>query len=417
MKSPLPHATILLCLATVQSPAARAADIHVAVNGNDHDPGTRLRPFRHIGRGVSAATPGDVVRVEDGEYHEQVIFGKSGTADGWITLLPVHEVDVRTAPPRVKISSKNSHGINLAGHSFIRVEGFEISEGFFGIASSGKELGHHTVITNNLVHHTSASGIQLNDGDYRTITSNVVHDCAKTWKGSGSGISIFTPRALDDAPGFHNVIARNIVHDNSNPPGGTDGNGIIFDDGKHSQTDKHPYTPDTLIENNLAYFNCGSGIHVYRSTNVTVRNNTSYWNRQLPSKYTWRGDLSNQESDDVIWVNNLAWANPALAKGNTALLEQPRAKGVVWRNNISFEGTAGKSSFNHQGALPGGNLFGVDPMLVNPPADFRPRPGSPAVHAGTKDHGVPDVDLAGNRRSGPVGIGAYVSGAAKHGVP
>src|SRR5262249_59863401 len=105
---------------------------------------------------------------------------------------------------------------------------------------------------------------------------------------------------VDDAPGFHNVIAQNIAHDNSNPPGGTDGNGIIFDDGRHTQSDKLPYTPATLIENNLVYFNGGGGIHVFRSTNVTVRNNTAYWNRQLPGKFTWRGDLSNQESDDVI---------------------------------------------------------------------------------------------------------------------
>jgi parallel beta-helix repeat protein len=195
-------------------------------------------------------------------------------------------------------------------------------------------------------------------------------------------------------------------------PGGTDGNGIIFDDGKHSH-----YTAATLIENNLTYFNGGAGIHVFQSTNVTVRNNTSYWNRQLPTKFTWRGDLSNQGSDDVIWVNNIGWANPSLVKGNTALLEQPRAKGVVWMNNISYNGTPGKASFNHAGALPGGNWFGVDPLLVNPPTDFRLNPGSPAIHAGTIVYGVPAVDLAGNRRSGPPDIGALAAGAAKHAGP
>jgi serralysin len=411
-------AAVIFSLGMAQPSGIRAEDLYVAVNGDDHNPGTRTKPFRHIGHGVAIAKPGSVVRVEDGEYPEQVMFKADGAAGRWITLRPVHLVDVRTAPPRVKISPERGHGIVLGEHSYIRVEGFEVSGGGFGIISSGKRLGHHTVITNNLVHHTSAGGIGLNDGDYRTVTKNVVHDCGKTWKGgSASGISIYRPKALDDAPGFHNVIAQNIAHDNSNPPGGTDGNGIIFDDGKHTQSDKRPYTPATLIENNLVYFNGGGGIHVFRSTNVTVRNNTAYWNRQLPGKFTWRGDLSNQESDDVTWVNNIGWANADMAKGNTALLEQPHGKNVVWLKNIAYAGIPGKASFNRHGPAPAGNLLGVDPMLVHPPSDFRLRPGSPAIRAGTSAHGVPGHDLAGNRRSEPADIGAYVAGAARAGIP
>jgi parallel beta-helix repeat protein len=405
-------AGLWLALAAIEVGAVSAHTFYVATGGDDHHPGTRSRPFRHVGRGVGAAQPGDVVLVEDGVYQEQVRFSRGGTADAWIVLRPAHEVDVQQARPRVTISPEGGQGINLAGHSYIRVEGFEIAGGFFGIVSSGSTLGHHTAISNNLVHDMAASGIQLNDGDYRTITRNVVHHCARSWKGCGSGISIFTPRALDAAPGFHNVIARNICHDNSNPPGGTDGNGIIIDCGK-----KNGYTAATLIENNLTYRNGGAGIHVYRSTNLTVRNNTSWWNRQLPTKWSWRGDLSNQESDDVVWVNNIAWANPAAAPHNTALLEQPGGKNVIWRHNISYAETPGKASFNRHGPAPAGNLLGVDPMLVDPPSDFRLRPGSPAIRAGTSAHGVPGHDVAGNPRSGPLDIGAYVAGAAKARVP
>ena len=222
-----------------------------------------------------------MVCIEDCVYPESVTFTRSGTADAWITLRPCHEADVHTAQPRVTIAPPASaHAISLNGLNYIRIEGLEISGGLFGIVSSGPP-GHHTVVTNNLIHDTGASGIQLNNGDYRTITNNIVHDCAKTWKGNGSGISIYTPTALDSAPGFHNVIAQNISYSNSNPAGGSDGEGIIFDDGKHSQSDKRAYSPASLIENNLVYFNGGAGIEVYYSTNVTVRNNTAYWNRQL----------------------------------------------------------------------------------------------------------------------------------------
>ena len=226
-----------------------------------------------------------MICVDNGVYHESVSFHKSGDAKAWITLRPLHMVDVHKRRPLVKITPKaGGTAIALLGHSYLRIEGLEISGGLWGINSSGKNVGHHTIVTNNLVHDTEASGIQLNDGDYRTITKNVVHDCAKKWKGCGSGISIYTPTARDEKPGVHNVVAQNISYSNSNPKGGTDGNGIIFDDGKHTQSDKKPYRPATLIENNLVYFNGGAGIQVYKSTNVTVRNNTAYWNRQLPKQ-------------------------------------------------------------------------------------------------------------------------------------
>jgi parallel beta-helix repeat protein len=324
---------------------------------------------------------------------------------------------VYKARPRVKIAPRpGGTAIGLRGQSYLRVEGFEISGGLWGINSSGKGA-HHTVVTNNLVHDVEASGIQLNDGDYRTITRNVVHDCARKWKGNGSGISIYTATAVDEQLGFHNIIAQNICYNNSNPPGGTDGNGIIFDDGKHTQSDRRPYTPTSLIENNLVYFNGGAGIHIYRSTNVTVRNNTSYWNRQLPNKFTWRGDLSNQDSDDIIWVNNIAWANPLLNAHNTALLENRGTKGVVWKNNITYNGTPGQASVDGRGPSPADNRLGQNPLLVDPGSDFRLQAGSPATGAGTSEFGVPDVDLDGNPRKGAVDIGAFASGARKPAAP
>jgi parallel beta-helix repeat protein len=405
----------LLVVGYLATPCGAQNKLYVATNGSNRNPGTRAKPFQHIQRAVSAAKPGDVICVDNGVYHESVSFPKSGDANAWITLRSLNRVDVHKGPPLVKITPKaGATAIALRGQSYIQIEGFEISGGLWGIVSSGK-LGHHLVITNNLVHDTEASGIQLNNGDYCTITKNVVHDCAKKWKGSGSGISIYTPTALDHKPGFHNIIAQNICYSNSNPPGGTDGNGIIFDDSKHLQSDKKPYTPASLIENNLVYFNGGAGIQIYKSTNVTVRNNTAYWNRQLPSKFTWRGELSNQESDDVIWVNNIAWSNPAQAAHNSALLNTRGNKGVVWLNNLTYNGMPGKAGANFNGAkLPTSNLFGRDPKLVEPSSsDFRLQPGSPAIGAGTAAHGVPMFDLQGNPRKDPVDIGAYVAGAPK----
>ena len=40
--------------------AARAAEFHVAANGNDSNPGTRAAPLRTIQRAADLAQPGDV---------------------------------------------------------------------------------------------------------------------------------------------------------------------------------------------------------------------------------------------------------------------------------------------------------------------------------------------------------------------
>jgi parallel beta-helix repeat protein len=364
---------------------------HVSLSGDDHNPGTREKPLRHIANATGRPlVAGDTVVIHDGVYNgDTIVIHADGKENAWITVRPLNMVDVRKAKPRVTIVPGKGNGATLLAHSYIRIEGLEISGGTWGVTNSGG--GHHTVITNNLIHDTGASGIQLNDGDYRTITGNVVHGCAKGWKngtGGGSGISICGPSAVDHRPGFHNVIAQNISHSNADPMNGTDGNGIILDSGKRNH-----YAEATLIENNVAYNNGGAGIHVYSSVNVMVRNNAAYGNRQVGNKLTWRGDLSNQSSDDVKWINNIGWSLPT-QKSNTALLDQV-GKGSVWQKNISFNGKKGDASFNFNGKLPAGNLYGYDPKFVDPAkGDFHLRDGSPAIGAGTTEYGVPKHERA-----------------------
>ena len=45
---------------------------------------------------------------------------------------------------------------------------------------------------------------------------------------------------------------------------------------------------------------------------VTVRNNTAWHNNQdLLNTGTWRGELSNAQSSNNTWVNNIAVADPS----------------------------------------------------------------------------------------------------------
>ena len=183
--------SILLAVAALDgfltTPCWAKNELYVAVNGNDHRPGTKEKPFQSINRAVSAAKPGDVILVGDGVYRQGIWLNKSGKANAWITLRPLHLVNVHKERPRVKIAPKRGDAaISLNEQSYLRIEGLEIDGGSWGIVSSGKKIGHHTVIANNLVHDTEAcfrravSGIEDNGNrlarladDHRLILRHV----------------------------------------------------------------------------------------------------------------------------------------------------------------------------------------------------------------------------------------------------
>ena len=172
------------------------------------------------------------------------------------------------------------------------------------------------------------------------------------------------------------------------------------------------------MENNLVYENGGKGIQVTWSDYVTVRNNTAWHNNQdLLNTGTWRGELSNSQSSNNTWVNNIAVADPSIQRNNTAIDNTSYGgyvnRNTVWENNLTFNGAAGQASVRTDGgnAAPSaanGNKLGVDPLFVNPAGeDFHLRAGSPAINAGTNKFGLGSVDLDGDPRAiGTVDIGA-----------
>ncbi len=71
-----------LCVAISWFAAAvHAAEFHVALSGNDSNPGTKPAPFRTIQHAADAAQPGDVVTVHAGVYRERIDPPRGGTSD------------------------------------------------------------------------------------------------------------------------------------------------------------------------------------------------------------------------------------------------------------------------------------------------------------------------------------------------
>ena len=61
--------------------AMHAADFHVALNGNDANPGTQTAPLRTIQRAANLAQPGDVITVHEGVYRERISPPRGGESD------------------------------------------------------------------------------------------------------------------------------------------------------------------------------------------------------------------------------------------------------------------------------------------------------------------------------------------------
>jgi serralysin len=408
---------------------------YVSTTGSDSNAGTSARPFKTINHalGLSYLTGGDCVVVLPGIYDEAVFLRKSGTNDsptGYVAL--VSQVP-RAARIRASVKS-DSTGIYIgamgADHHII-VDGFTVSggknlnwrEGIFILQS------HHIMILNNHVHHVQRGGIEGVYSDHITIDRNIIHDTSKEspYNNQTSGISLYQARAVDDAPGWHNIITRNISFNSMRGDTGTrdhsDGNGIIIDDFRNTQggSTAGVFRYPTLVENNLAFNNGGSGIHAFFSDHVTVINNTVFNNNLDPmNPGTYRGNLSNAIGSDNTWVNNISVANPDSNSYNTAMADYSiqsagMNQGVYWMNNALFNGTPGQSStllaFTQSTVTTqNGNLIGVDPRFARSDkqiGSFHLQRTSPALGAGTDAFGFPKDDLTGRNRRGNLDLGAY----------
>src|SRR5262249_5524442 len=76
------------------------------------------------------------------------------------------------------------------------------------------------------------------------------------------------------------------------------------------------------VMNNVSYYNGGRGIHVFRSSNVTVANNSVFNNNTdtCLTAGTWApGDLSQQGRANNIWINNLSESVQSLHSNNCSL--------------------------------------------------------------------------------------------------
>lgn len=443
----------LIALSAIVCIAANAQTTwYVTGQGNDANDGrSEKTAFRSLQKAADLVGPGDVVLVGDGLYTKDdrssgsavVLIRRSGAPDAWITwkALPGQHPVVRPTGwggITIQASYHIIDGIDVIGRNdeltlkdAIKDLSNKSPDPTFnsnGIFVEGRPCPpdakpHHVIVRNCTVAKCPGGGITGIETDYLTVEDCKVYNNAWYMRYAGSGITLLNNWAFDNKPGYHVIIRRNLVWNNKCFVSWerigklSDGNGILLDvtnqDGLNlanpedllpgeEETPVVPgkggrpiWTNKALIANNVSAYNGGSGIHTFRTCNVDIVNNTTYWN----GTNVGYEEIFSNASIKVTIMNNIMVPRPG-----GAVTSNHRNQGLKWDYNLYPV---------EQNVVVGPHDIVADPQFVNPgidlsTADFSLLKSSPAVGAAT-DELVMDEDITGRKR--PKGkaadLGAY----------
>jgi len=234
---------------------------------------------------------------------------------------------------------------------------------------------HHIWIINSIISGYGQAGLNMNDGEYFFAIHNTVYGNANAGcAAQGSGIAfvvlksapgyVRTPVDADNPVigrigGFNNAIMWNVVYNNATTqcgtaanPYDTDGNDIILDT-LNNAGGGPVYPGSVLVAFNITYNAGGRGIHIFRSENVTVANNSCYNSDLDPyENAAYRPCIGDNIGYNNVFLNNIAYAIPNAALGvpncggsgqgclgfNAAYTGGlvPGQTPDIWANNISY---------------------------------------------------------------------------------
>lgn len=186
------------------------ADLYVAPDGNDGNPGTLDRPLRDPVKAAAKLMPGDTLFFREGEYRCRTsnLVGLSPPRGGEEGKPIAFR---RYGKERVQIDCEGSSGgFTPNGFSYIVIDGFEIVNRWgYGIRVAGhhandKQLGHHVTIRNCEVRDTGNDCLYAADTPHLLVENCHLH-------GSTRGHGLFL------RGGCHRAMIRNVTsEDNRN---------------------------------------------------------------------------------------------------------------------------------------------------------------------------------------------------------
>ncbi|RZK68775.1 MAG: right-handed parallel beta-helix repeat-containing protein [Pedobacter sp.] len=297
------------------------------------------QPKRTIQEAADLTRPGDTVFVMNGTYTNScptcnvVNITRSGSRSKpiVITNYPNHAplisfngwagISIENAVSYVKVSGFKVRGNNSNVNAReAAAQGCKKEDDAYdpifngnGIAIVGRngKYPHHIEISRNMVYDCGGGGISAYRADYIIFEDNFVFINSWYTVFGTSGISFYQFWNSDKKGGYHNIIRGNKCFNNRNYVRWktncriSDGNGIIVDDFRHEQNNSKlgRYKGKTLIENNVCWYNGGTGIHTFKSDYIDILNNTAYCNSQSPELNV--GQILASMSGNINIVNNI----------------------------------------------------------------------------------------------------------------
>ena len=343
-----------------ETPAPRgpSSTYHLAPDGDDSDPGTSRRPWRSLDHALEELRPGDRVLLAAGTYGERGT--KTDVESGGAPGAPI---TITGAPgePRPRV----------LGHVEVSADHVRLSRIDFDGPTGpvkprvpdnpkGEQVlvaieGDDVEIVDSIVRGGRwHAGIYLSDAERARVVGNCIEDNG------------------DRDPAVAEFQA-NLSH------------GIYWSSGSG------------LIANNLIAGNVARGVQLYESPHdVTVAHNTIVGNGRAGIQF-------GADTADSVAVGNVVAFNGDTGV-RTASLD---GSGNRARENLAWANAGGDFEADDDGLELEGNLV-ADPRFVDPPADWRPGPASPALD---RVPGAPPLprDIAGLSRPQGRGsdLGAY----------
>ena len=433
-------------------------NVYVSTTGNDTTgSGTQSAPWLTLQHADSANVgAGACINVAPGSYASVTVHngGNAATATGYVvyrcaTMDACTVNSISLDATNVKIGVPNT--VN-----YVQFDGFNITPttqsaygvGFVayncnstGACNTAAVASHHIWLLNSIISGFNQGGVGVGAADYFYVIHNTAYNNALTqcaYQGSGIADNInhdipgYTPTADDQVPYsgfgfptwelgdgtfFHVVIAYNVTYNNHltgcAPGTVTDGNGIIFDTNSLPGGNNTDYHDPMLAYGNLSFNNGGGGVHVLKSYNVTVANNTSFNNYIDPDRAAGFGMIDDNQggnNDNGVIYTNSYYNNIAVActssfppglHVNNAMLLGPAVGDDPAQGNVTYMVTNNSacgpeiSIYNGETYNTTQNHMAANPLWVNVPFDspgsdstppggtnFALSPGSPAIGYG-----------------------------------
>ncbi len=269
------------------NPSLRANEIHVALDGDDVQDGSRKNPVRTLKQAAALAKPGTTVYVHAGVYTEPLVVKNSGTKAKPVVFRPYRNDEVILSGKKLKSQDGTTALITMDGKAYVTIRGFIIEdiktkradETIIGIYLTGPS--HDVTLEQNTVRRIETSSKDGNGHGIAvygtepmhdiTLTKNRVEDCRL-----GSSESIVLNGDIRRFTVKENRVSRNdnigidLIGHEGVATSGTDyvRDGIVIGNIVH----------DISSYGNPAYGNAyaAGGIYVDGGKNIDIINNTVY---------------------------------------------------------------------------------------------------------------------------------------------